>query len=47
MSLKPVGSAGEENYLAMADRLGREVLRLSLTTLGEGGGIVNLREVPR
>lgn len=47
MSLRPVSSAGEENCLAMAVMLGWEVLHLGLTTLGEEGGIVNLREALR
>ena len=34
MSLKPVGSAGEENCLAIAVRLGCEVSRLALAALG-------------
>jgi hypothetical protein len=34
MSLKPVGSAGEENCLTIAVRLGCEVSRLALAALG-------------
>jgi hypothetical protein len=37
MSLKPVGSAGEENCQAIAVRLGWELSRLGLATLGGGG----------
>ena len=37
MGLKPVGSAGEENCLAIAVSLGWELSRLGLVTLGGGG----------
>jgi hypothetical protein len=37
MSLKPVGSAVEENCLAIAVSLGWEVSYSGLATLGEGG----------
>ena len=36
MSLKPVGSADEENCLAIAVRLGWELSRLDLAILGRG-----------
>ena len=36
MSLKPVGSAGEENCLAIAVRLGWELSCLGLAILGRG-----------
>ena len=39
MGLKPAGSGGKENCLAIAVRLGWEPLHLGLTALGGGGKV--------